>query len=149
MLTVYHWLTVAATATAVVVCVLLHYEALRFISDWLPTPPHQRRRRVVYLILCLLVVHVVEIWIFGLTYFGLLQIDGFGSLDGIPEVTILECVYYSAVVFSTLGFGDVIPTGAVRFVTGMESIAGLTFITWSASYTYLTMTRTWAEGGRR
>lgn len=147
MLTMYHWITVGVTAAAVVVCVALHYEALRLISDWLPAQKHHRRRRIVLLILFLLIVHCVEIWVFGLVNYALLQFDGFGSLAGVGDITIYNCVYYSAIVFSTLGFGDIVPAGPIRFVAGMEGIAGLTFITWSASYTYLTMSRTWPEGG--
>lgn len=147
LLTDEHWITVGVTIAAVMTCVFLHFEVLRLASDWLPTPKQHRRRRIAYLILCILMLHVVEIWIFGVVYYGLLQMDGYGTLVGMEPVTLFDCVYYSAVVFSTLGFGDIIPDGIIRFVTGMESIAGLTLITWSASYTYVSMNRSWEEGG--
>lgn len=137
------WIVVCVTVVAVVLCVALHYEALRLIADFLPKPKHHERRRIVFLILCLLVVHSVEIWIFGTAYYTLLQIGGIGELIGMDPVNIFNCVYYSAVVFSTLGFGDIVPIGAIRFLTGMEAIAGLTFITWSASYTFVDMSETW------
>ena len=146
MLTVDHWLVVAVTAVTVALCVVLHFEGLRLISDKLPTPHHHRRRRMVYIILSVLAIHVIEIWIFGLTYYGLLQFDArFGELAGLDALSLFDCVYYSAVVFSTLGFGDIVPKGHLRFVTGTEAVAGLTFITWSASYTFLTMSRGWTE----
>ena len=146
LLTDEHWITVGVTVAAVMSCVFLHFEVLRLASDMLPTPKHHRRRRIAYLILCILTLHVVEIWIFGFVYYGLLQYDHFGTLVGMDPVTLFDCVYYSAVVFSTLGFGDIVPDGLIRFVTGMESIAGLTLITWSASYTYVSMNRSWVEG---
>lgn len=149
MLTTQHWITAVVTIASVVLCVVLHYEALRLISDRLPTPAHHRRLRIVYTILAVLLVHVVEIWIFGIAYYVLVQFDGFGTLVGIGDANLFNCVYYSAAVFSTLGFGDIVPSGPLRLITGMEGIAGLTFITWSASYTYLMMTRTWTDGGRR
>jgi len=60
MLTLSHWITVAVTAVAVIACVTLHYECL-------------------------------------------------------------------------------------RFMTGTEAIAGLTFITWSASYTFMEMLKIWGN----
>lgn len=137
------WIVASATLAAVVLCVVLHYEALRLVTDVLPRPRNNHRWRIVMLILCLLFVHVIEIWIFGIAYFGLLQIGGVGELIGMEPVSMFNCVYYSAVVFSTLGFGDIVPVGAIRFLTGMEAIAGLTFITWSASYTFVAISKTW------
>jgi hypothetical protein len=46
-------------------------------------------------------------------------------------------------VFTTLGFGDILPEGPIRFMTGVEAVSGLTFITWSASFTFLEMLKTW------
>lgn len=137
------WIVASVTLLAVIICVTIHYEALRVVSDFLPTPKHHHRRRVILLILCLLFVHIVEIWVFGVAYFTLLQFEGIGQLVGMDPVSIFNCVYYSAVVFSTLGFGDIVPIGSIRFLTGMEAIAGLTFITWSASYTYVEISKRW------
>ena len=149
MLPLSYWIIVVATVVAVVMCVVLHYESLRMISAWLPTPKHQHRRRIVFLILCLLIVHITEIWIFGATYFALLSYGNFGELVGIGQVSILNCVYYSATIFTTVGFGDIVPIGAIRFLTGTEAIAGLTFITWSASYTFMEMLRVWGDESDR
>ena len=140
-----YWITVGVTAAALVICVVLHYEALRLISDRLPTPANNHRLRDVFLVLCLIGVHIIEIWVFGLAYYGLLQTDASGSLVGLDVVTIFDCVYYSAVVFTTLGFGDIVPEGPIRFMTGTEAAAGLTFITWSASYMILDMMKVWDD----
>ena len=37
--------------------------------------------------------------------------------------------------FTSLGFGDIVPTGAVRLLAGAECLNGLLLIGWSASYT--------------
>jgi hypothetical protein len=60
-------------------------------------------------------------------------------------MNLLDQVYYSAVVYTTLGFGDVVPGGAIRFLTGVESVTGLVLITWSASFTFLEMQRYWGR----
>ena len=109
-------------------------------------PKHHHRRRIVILILCLMFLHIVEIWIFGTTYYFLQLVPGYGSLGEVGvagTLNFFDCIYYSAVVFTTLGFGDIIPAGPIRFVTGVEAVSGLTLITWSASYTLMEMLRTW------
>lgn len=95
-------------------------------------PKHHHRRRIVILILCLLILHSVEIWIFGAAYFGLQFLPEFGQFIGYDQVGrfvgighlgILDCVYYSAAVFTTLGFGDIVTTGPIRFMTGVEAVS--------------------------
>lgn len=138
-----YWITVAATAAAVIACVALHYEGLRALSKSLPLPKRKHRARVILLILGLLGLHITEIWVFGGGYYLLLMGADNGSLEGSGPMSLLDCVYYSATVFTTLGFGDVVPKGPIRFMTGTEAIAGLTLITWSASYTFLFMQKIW------
>lgn len=139
-----YWMTVLATATAVIACVVLHYEGLRIISKGLPLPSENHRARIVLLILGLLGLHILEIWVFGGGYYLLLAFGDNGTLTGDGPMSLLDCVYYSATVFSTLGFGDIVPSGPIRFMTGTEAIAGLTLITWSASYTFLFMQKIWS-----
>ena len=141
-----YWITGIVTAIAVVTCVLLHYEGLRLLSDKLPTPRRHHRQRIIFLILSLLLLHVIEVWIFGAAYFLLLQFDGFGELVGSAGPSLFDCVYYSASVFTTVGFGDIYPVGAIRTMTGTEGITGLTMITWSASFTFVEMLKTWNDG---
>jgi len=132
------------TATVVLVSAFVHYEGLRLMSDRLPSFfRHHHRRRVLVMILLLLMLHVVHIWIFGLSYLWLLNADGFGALEGIHRVTLVDSVYYSAMVYTTIGFGDIYPSGPVRLMTGMEGITGLTMITWSASFTFIEMGKEW------
>lgn len=143
-----YWVITTCTALAVITSVILHYEGLRILSDKLPMPKHHHRRRIVLLILCLMLLHIIEIWIFGLAYYFLQFLPGYGALNGTSLLTVFDCVYYSATVFSTLGFGDIVPLGPIRFMTGVEAVSGLTLITWSASYTLMEMLRTWDPNHR-
>ncbi|MCH9693502.1 MAG: potassium channel family protein [Gammaproteobacteria bacterium] len=138
-----YWLAGLITILIVIVCVLVHYEGLRLLSDRLPTPRLHQRQRVILLILSLLFLHIVEIWIFGLAYYGLLTLGNFGELQGVSGNLLYDCVYFSASAYTTIGFGDIYPVGALRTMTGAEGITGLTIITWSASYTFVEMLKTW------
>lgn len=139
---------IAVTVLVVGLCVLLHYEALSRLSQRLGRRDHhmhrQRRRRVLYGIFGVLSVHVVEIWIFGLAFY-LLQVTSpsFGHIQGIAAGSLIDHVYFSAVTFTTVGFGDLFPAGPVRFLAGTEALCGFVLITWSASFTYLEMNRFW------
>lgn len=142
-----NWGVVLATIGVISLIIGLHYEALRNCIRLLPAIAHKRRQRVVFLILIIMLTHVAEIWLFGLAYFVLMQWDAFGSIGGMVEiVTVVDHVYYSAMVYTTVGFGDLIPHGAIRFMTGMEALTGLVMITWSASFTFLEMQRDWHAG---
>jgi Ion channel len=138
------WGIVLTTMAIVSVIIALHYEALRNCIRLLPAFTARRRRRVIFLILIILLTHVAEIWIFGGAYLVLMQWDVFGSIGGeLETLALLDYVYYSAMVYTTVGFGDLIPDGAIRFMTGMEALTGLVMITWSASFTFLEMQRDW------
>jgi hypothetical protein len=52
-----------------------------------------------------------------------------------------EFFYYSAVTYTTLGFGDITPLGHLRILTTVESLAGLILIAWTASIIFLAMQR--------
>lgn len=147
----YPVVTVATFAT-VMLAILLHYEGLVALGRG-----HARRRSrgdfsygrraVLKAVAGLFVLHVAEIWLFGIAYWGLLQWPGTGMLHGAAPA-LLECVYLSAVTFTTVGFGDLAPVGPIRFLAGTEALTGFMLIAWSASFTYLQMERHWREGGR-
>lgn len=143
MLSSQHWIAGLVTALVVILCVLVHYEGLRFLTDKLPRPKYPHRRRILVLILALMFMHVVEVWIFAAGYYGLLQFEGYGALLGVPPQSFFDYVYYSAAVYTTVGFGDMYPVGPIRTMTGTEGITGLTLITWSASYTFVEMLKSW------
>lgn len=142
----YHIVAVLLTMGIVIVAVFLHYEGLRAFTVWLKRTAIRPRLRIVLLIYGLLLLHSIEIWIFGAGYWWLAQDPGFGALTGQTELNqIVDYVYFSATVYSTLGFGDLIPEGPTRFLAGIESVTGLLMITWSASFTYLEMIRYWRD----
>jgi hypothetical protein len=68
---------------------------------------------------------------------------GFGAMGGNLEGTALDYFYLSMTSYTTLGVGDLYPTGAMRIVSGVESLNGFVLVGWSASFTYLEMQRFW------
>jgi Ion channel len=138
-----HASVIAGTLLALAACVLLQYEYLIFVWRRLSLHAGHRRVKVLYGIFSVILLHVVQIWAFGSMLFLLLLWPACGSLAGPSTSSLLECVYLSAVTFSTVGFGDVVPVGPIRFLSGTEALTGFVLITWSASFTYLEMEKFW------
>lgn len=138
-----HWRVVATTIAIILICVMLHYEVLLRANDLLARLPMRRRPRIFVLIMMILLSHVTQIWLFAGGYYYLVGMAEVGTLTGLGVVTLPDCVYFSAVTFTTLGFGDITPAGPIRFMVGMEALAGLVLITWSASFAFLEMQRFW------
>lgn len=133
---------VVATMAAICFSVLVHYEGLIFTSGRIAHLGGLRRAKILYGIASVLVLHVCEIWIFGLILWLLLQWPACGNLRPAAQ-DLLDVIYLSAITFTTVGFGDLAPVGPIRFLSGTEALTGFVLITWSASFTYLEMERFW------
>lgn len=140
-----HLLVAVAGLLVTALVVVIHYEGVHWLARrYAGRAPQHSRGAMLRIIFALLALHVVEIWCYGLTYWLLLQVPDAGFVHGEHGTdTLFDLMYLSASTFSTVGFGDLAPVGAIRLVSGLESVTGLLLITWSASFTYLEMSRLW------
>jgi len=127
----------------VAISVVVHYEFLYRITLFIPKMEISHRYRIVFGVFGSLIAHALEIWIFAIAYYFMNRTDGWGHLDGNFNGSLMDCGYFSFTVFTTLGFGDIQPTGDLRYLTGIESLTGLVLITWTASFLYFEMQRHW------
>jgi len=127
----------------VVISVLLHYEGLVLVSRGLARLGVRRRTKVLYGIGSVLGLHILEVWIFGIAYWLLLQVPDSG-LVGSGPLQLLDAVYFSVATFTTVGYGDLAPVGPIRLLAGTEALTGFVLIAWSASFTYLEMEQFWS-----
>lgn len=125
--------------------VMMHYEFLYRLTLTIPKMPIPHRYRIVFGVFGALIAHAFEIWIFAITYYLMNQSDDWGKLTGNFDGTLMDCAYFSFTVFSTVGFGDIVPIGHIRYLIGIESLTGLVLITWSASFLYFEMQRHWSK----
>ncbi|NKB38222.1 MAG: two pore domain potassium channel family protein [Gammaproteobacteria bacterium] len=131
-------------ALIMMLAVLVHFEMLSQLSRFMPRLTLRYRFRIAIGILGALVAHIIEVWIFAIAYFFLIKSGQFGHLQGMEEAGLFDCAYYSFVVYTTLGFGDIVPHGELRFLTGLESLTGLVLITWTASFMFFEMQKYWS-----
>ncbi len=130
------------SAALVVTTIVFHYEALRLLSTVVPAVKFPVRAKVLLVVLGCFAAHTIETWFYAVAYFVMDRL-GIGSLEGRVEHSFADYLYFSATCYSTVGFGDVFPTGEMRLVAGVEGINGLFLIAWSTSFTYFMMNQFW------
>jgi hypothetical protein len=69
---------------------------------------------------------------------------GMGSIPGKFVGGFYDYLYFSTVSYTSLGIGDLYPTGVLQLLTGVESLIGLVMIAWTGSFTYLAMEKFWS-----
>ena len=120
---------------------------LRLISELIPKLKIQPRLRILVVIYGAFLAHTLEVWLFGLTYYVLatyLNVGTFTASSPHP-MDLFDFVYFSVVVYTSVGFGDIYPIGHMRLIAGVEALTGLLMIGWTASFTYLMMEKLWLD----
>lgn len=132
---------VVVTVTLVSTVVLIHYEALLRASRLAERMTIPARRRILVIVGAAIVAHLIEIALFALAY-ALMQLrPGLGEIGGEREGGVLDYLYFSTSMYTTLGVGDLLPGGLMRLPAAIQSLTGLVLITWTASFSYITMER--------
>ncbi|MCP4002241.1 MAG: two pore domain potassium channel family protein [Gammaproteobacteria bacterium] len=131
-------LLVLICSGVVSIAVLIHYIFLHRATGWLQHSVIPHHFRIIFVVLSSLLAHLSEITLFAIVYYFLQrsQPDGWGHLAGDYSGTFLDSIYYSAITYTTLGFGDITPVGNVRIVTALEALLGLILIAWTATFIY-------------
>ncbi len=80
--------------------------------------------RVVLFSILLIIASAIFYFFFGISFAG--EIVAFNTDHGALKNTIsfLECLYYSVVTFTTLGYGDFTPVGLSRGMAAIEAFTG-------------------------
>lgn len=122
----------------VAVCVLLHFETINILTNTLFKPKATPRIRILLSLFACFFAHILEVLIFALAYYVYIQAEGFGQLIGgdleghglfgTPSSSFIDCIYFSLTSYTSLGFGDLAPTGWLRFLAGVEALTGLLLI---------------------
>lgn len=94
-------------------------------------------------------VHFFEVSLYALCFF--LLRDGFhlGGLNGNFYDSFSTYLYFSLATFTTIGFGDIVPVGANRFLAGIEGLNGILLVGWSGSFIFLVRRRYRRMPGRK
>ena len=86
--------------------------------------------------------HLIEVLIFSVAWWWCIR-SGDAALS-VAAPGILDLFYFSGSVYTSLGFGDIVPVGNWRGLAIAEAVTGLVLIAWTASFTYFEMSANWA-----
>jgi hypothetical protein len=131
-----HFVSAAALALFMLaLTTALHHFALQFLGR-VASRRRLSRFGVVFFLVALVSVHVVHITAYAVAYAAGDQLLGLGVLRGSSGSAHLDFFYFAAETYSTLGYGDVVPLGALRLLASIESLNGLMLLAWSGAFLY-------------
>jgi hypothetical protein len=130
------------SVVAVLATVGFHYEFLLMTASLVQRLPGPRRVRVALAIVLVVGAHLIEVLIFAVGWWCCI-LSGEAALS-VAGPRILDLFYFSGSVYTSLGFGDIVPLGNGRGLAIAEAVTGLVLIAWTASFTYFEMSANWA-----
>jgi hypothetical protein len=111
----------------------VHYEAVRALLRRF----HGLRMshaRLVRLLLVLVLIHGAEVGLYAGAYAFGADVIGIGGLAGGSGHGLIDFSYFAAETYSTLGYGDLVPTGGLRVIACVEAINGVLLLTLSGAF---------------
>jgi Ion channel len=139
--------TLVSLALAII-CVLVHYEAFRAVANSAISARQAgfpSRGRLLLVIFGALVAHTVEISIYSIVFWALHGYRYLGQIVGEVSGGWIDFLYFSITNYTTLGVGDIHAEGPMRLVASSEALTGLVLLSWTASFTYLSMDNFWKQ----
>ena len=89
--------------------------------------------------LVMISLHIIEILIWALAYMLILPVEELQNLEA--------AFYFSAVTFTTLGYGDITLNTDWRILSGLQAINGILLIGWSTAFLFAVLQRAWHHPG--
>lgn len=89
------------------------------------------------IVLAVFMAHVVEIWIWAAFYFLVKAVPDFQT-----------ALYFSTTAFTTVGFGNVMPTHDWQLLGAIEGANGFMLFGWSTAFTFEILSQLYRKDGK-
>jgi len=123
----------------------LHHRSLRTIQRRFEAS-RASRPIAAWVLVALVAVHLAEIGLYAGAYaLGAYHL-GLGQLRGPGGGAALDLFYFAAETYSTLGYGDIVPLGALRLLASVESLNGAMLLAWSGAFLFGVVDRHGPDG---
>lgn len=133
---------------AVLSCVAIHLGVLTALWRFaMPELQILHRAAVGVMVVLCVASHVVEIAVFAAAI-RFVASEEEDAVHHDPAWAHFESFYHSAVTYTSLG-GAAPVSAPLRILTAVEALTGLILITWTASFLFLVMQRSWERGRTR
>lgn len=126
---------------------LIHFEALNVASALFARLRRRPRIAVLFVVFLLIGAHLLEIALHGAAFYLERVRIAISANRGQLADAFWTYLYFSAETYTSLGIGDLVPGGELRFLVGLETLVGLLMIGWSGSFIFLVMQRVWRLDG--
>lgn len=140
-------LTLGLALFLLVATIGTHYEVLRFASTRITRIHIVPRMRITIMLTAALLSHLLHVLYYAAAFMVVEHYTGLGTIAGPAGHGFGDAFYFSMTCYTTLGIGDLYPTGVVRMLSGVEALNGLVMVGWTASLTYLYMEKFWKLRG--
>lgn len=121
----------------------VHFQVIHRTHQWLKSKSFGKTHKLIVGLYAAASAHILEAGLYAIAFFA-------GSDAGLgdfkpSDISLMETFYFSLVNYTSLGLGDIYPTGHLRFLAGIESLNGFLLISCSASLIFILMTETDAK----
>lgn len=117
-----------------------HYWAMRMSMDGVNRIPIGHGGKLVLALALMGLAHVIEAGFYaGGFFFG--REWGIGAFKPEDPQNFMDIYYFSIVNYTSLGLGDIYPSGHLRLMAGVEALNGFLLISCSASFLFLHIQR--------
>ena len=116
----------------------LHYTIVSCALHGLGAANYHRGYKLVIALSVSGFAHLSATVLYALAY-SLGRILNIGDLSGDVPMTAMDIFYFSLVTYTSLGLGDIVPTGHLRLIAGIEALNGFLLISCSAAMLFLFM----------
>ncbi|MFX0543862.1 ion channel [Roseovarius sp. S1116L3] len=120
-------------------CGVVHAHAMSFVMRLTERRNVTGMRGLLVALYVLAMAHVAEAGLYALG-FALGEQMGVGGFKAGNVTSFMDVFYFSVVNYTSLGLGDIYPTGHLRFLAGVEALNGFLLISCSASTIFLVTT---------
>ncbi len=113
----------------------LHWLMRHFETGAGESGPRLTMRTIILTAIVLTALHMVEIMVWAIGYLVMVPDEQLNTLEA--------AFYFSAVTFTTLGYGDITLDSAWRLLSGIQAINGILLVGWSTAFIFAVLQRSW------
>jgi len=125
-------------------CVVIHAGGVSAALRWMPLSlgPYARFWRWTWLFICVagwvVLLHLLEVIAWAVFF---VWKDAIGDLS--------SALYFSAVTYTTTGYGDIVLPPEWRLLAGVEALTGILMCGWSTGFFFAVVTRLSPRAGEK
>jgi len=133
-------LTLLLVGAGLVGTTTFHFEALRLLKAASARLSASRQHSLALIMLAIVAAHLIEIGFFAVLLAAAAGPLALGHFAGAPAMRSLDYFYFAAETYSSMGFGDIVPTAGLRLIVSVVPLNGLLLLAWSGAFLFASVT---------